>query len=214
VTVVVYEPTEKYQNVQKREGVQTLTPARALMTELIRRYWVLGMDCTLLEIHKLAYFLERSIVSKALPNPLDLRFQANRYGPHSARLGFLLNALDGSYLHCEKRLADAGPSDVIGYDENKIERVTVYLQSAAKEYVPALDGTSALIRGFESPLGMELLGTIDWLIHHEGVTPEAPAIKEGLKNWRGGEGAGDRKLKLFNDRLIGLALDRLSSGAL
>jgi O-acetyl-ADP-ribose deacetylase (regulator of RNase III) len=31
VEVLVYEPTDKYQNVAKRVGVQELTPARALM---------------------------------------------------------------------------------------------------------------------------------------------------------------------------------------
>ena len=40
------------------------------MTELIRRYWVLGIECTLLEIQKLAYFLERQIIARSLPDPL------------------------------------------------------------------------------------------------------------------------------------------------
>ena len=52
---------EKYQNVSKREGVEKLTPARALIAELVRRYWILGMECSLLEIQKLAWFLERAI---------------------------------------------------------------------------------------------------------------------------------------------------------
>ena len=29
--IIVYEPTDAYQNVVKRNGVETLTPARALM---------------------------------------------------------------------------------------------------------------------------------------------------------------------------------------
>jgi O-acetyl-ADP-ribose deacetylase (regulator of RNase III) len=40
VEVVVFEPTEKYQNVAKPTGVATLTPARALVAEMVRRYWV------------------------------------------------------------------------------------------------------------------------------------------------------------------------------
>jgi len=32
-------------------------------------------------------------------------------GPYSDLLRHLLNGLDGSYLHCDKRLSDAGPSD-------------------------------------------------------------------------------------------------------
>jgi len=38
VDVIVYEPTEKYQNVAKRTGVEKLTAARALIAELVRRY--------------------------------------------------------------------------------------------------------------------------------------------------------------------------------
>src|SRR5262245_43554671 len=69
-------------------------PARALIAELVRRYWVLGLDCSLLEIQKLAYFLERSIEEHQLENPLNLKFSANKFGPYSRRLNHLLNGLD------------------------------------------------------------------------------------------------------------------------
>ena len=76
VTTIVYEPTKQYQNVQKREGIEKLTPARALLTELVRRYWVLGIECTVLEVQKLAYFLERQINVRGLANPLNLSFRS------------------------------------------------------------------------------------------------------------------------------------------
>ena len=211
VNVIIYEPTKKYQNVAKRAGVEKLTPASALVAELVRRYWILGMECTLLEVQKLAYFLERNIQQLNLHNALDLEFQANRYGPYAPRLTHLLNALDGSYLHCDKRLADAGPLDVIWFEDSKTDQVAVYLKSSeAKIYVPALEATSALIDGFESPLGMELLATVDWLLHKEGINPQKPAVKAGLQKWPGGPEAAERKLRLFDDRLIELALSRLS----
>jgi len=40
---------------------QALTPATAMLAELVRRYWILGMECSLLEVQKLAWFLERAI---------------------------------------------------------------------------------------------------------------------------------------------------------
>src|SRR6266478_1343905 len=83
VDVIVYEPTAKYQNVAKRTGVEKLTATRALIAELVRRYWMLGFECSLLEIQKLAYFLETSIEEQQLPNPLNLTFKANKYGPYS-----------------------------------------------------------------------------------------------------------------------------------
>jgi hypothetical protein len=79
---VVYEPTEKYQNVAKRTGVDKLTPARALVADMIRRYWVLGIECTYLEVQKLGWFLERSIQSLGIDDPLNLQFVADKYGPY------------------------------------------------------------------------------------------------------------------------------------
>lgn len=212
VKIIVYEPTEKYQNVAKRTGVKKLTPARALMAEIVRRYSILGIECTLLEVQKLAYFIERSIDRLGLDNPLDLRFKANKFGPYAPRLMHLINALDGSYLHCDKRLADAGPFDTIRFEDSEKDKVALYLTSPeAKAYRPALEATTRLIDGFESPLGMELLATVDWLLHQVGVEPSIAAIKAGLRTWPGGQRAAERKLQLFDDRLIGLALQQLTS---
>jgi O-acetyl-ADP-ribose deacetylase (regulator of RNase III) len=212
VRVTIYEPTDQYQNVSKRAGIEKLTPARALIAELIRRYWILGIECSLLEIQKLAYFLERSIEKLKLANPLDLRFLADKYGPCAPRLTHLLNGLDGSYLHCGKRIGDAGPFDVIWFEDTKRDNVAAYLRSSeAKEFLPALEATAELIDGFESPLGMELLATIDWLIYKEYVAADRDSIKIALRGWTGGKGSAERKLRLFEDRLVDLALERLST---
>jgi O-acetyl-ADP-ribose deacetylase (regulator of RNase III) len=213
VDVLVYEPTKTYQNLAKRRGVQKLTPPRALVAELVRRYWVLGMECSLLEIQKLAWFLERA-TEQTSPNsnPLDLRFDAHKYGPYAERLRHLLEGLDGSYLHCDKRISDADPLDVIWFDDTKKDYVQTYLKSEeVKLLVPALEFTSKLIDGFESPFGMELLATVDWLVKREGVAADIPSIKIGIANWSAGTASAARKTKLFDDRAIGIALDRLKS---
>lgn len=211
VDVLAFEPTDKYQNVAKREGVKTLSVARALITEAIRRYWVLGIECTLLEVQKLAWFLDRAIQRQGLSDVLNLRFQADRYGPYSPRLNHLLNALDGSYLRSDKRISDCGPMDTIGFEESQAEVVSHYLRTQeARPYARVLEETDALIDGFQSPLGMELLATVDWLLVKEGCRPEVQSLKYGLSRWPAGHDAGQRKQKLFDDRLLGLALDRLT----
>lgn len=206
--ILVFEPTQKYQNVAKRTGVEKLTPARALIAELVRRYWVLGMECSLLEIQKLAWVLERNIERAGL-TPLDLRFAPNKYGPYADRLRHLLEGLDGSYLHSDKRIGDADPLDVIWFDDGRKVFVQTYLKSEAKEYAPALEATAAMIDGFESPYGMELLTTVDWLLSREQVEPNVPAIREGLRRWSGGADAAARKDRLFDDRALNIALERL-----
>jgi O-acetyl-ADP-ribose deacetylase (regulator of RNase III) len=211
VDIIVYEPTAAYQNVAKKQGIERLTPARALIAEMVRRYWVLGIECTLLETQKLAWFLERTIKRMELKDPLDLRFEADRYGPYAHRLTHLLNGLDGSYLHCDKRLADASPFDTIWFDDSKREKVGVYLMSKdARTYLPPLEAADELIDGFQSPLGLEVLATVDWLIVREGAAPTLEGIRTGIRNWPAGPTHAQRKERLFNDRLLELALGRLN----
>jgi hypothetical protein len=183
-----------------------------LVAELVRRYSVLGFECTLLEIQKLAYLLQRKIVASGLVSPLMLEFQADKFGPYAPTLGHLLNSLDGSYLHCEKRVADASILDTIWFDSAKKDVVATYLKATeAKKFVNALDQTTTLIDGFEHPLGMELLATVDWLLNHDRVDPTLEGVKKGLTNWLGGGEASQRKLRLFEDAMIELSLTRLKN---
>ena len=109
VDVVVFEPTDRYLSSPKSDGVERLTPAYALIATLVRRYQMLDMECSLLEIQKLAWLLERAIGEYApSEKPLGLQFSAGEYGPYSDPLRHVLNALDGSFLRCAKRIADAG----------------------------------------------------------------------------------------------------------
>lgn len=210
VETVVFAPTAKYQNVAKRTGVKDLTPARALVAEMVRRYWVLGIECTYLEVQKLCWFLERVIQRLGIPDPLDLRFTADKYGPYSDRLRHLLNGLDGSYLHCDKRLSDASPTDTIWFDEDRRQYLETYLaQPDIRHLTVVLDQASALIDGFQSPMGMELLATVDWLIQRENCEPTIAGIREGLSRWPAGQETAERKQRLFDDRLIGFALEKL-----
>lgn len=210
VDVVIYEPTTKYENIAKRNGVQELTPARALIAELIRRYWVLGIECTLLEVQKLAWLLERRMQESGFADVLGLKFDANRYGPYSDRLRHLLNELDGSYLRSDVRLADAKPTDVIAFNDAKRDFVDAYLNSESRDYLGVLDEVTKIIDGYESPLGMELLATVDWLLAKGQAEPTVSSIRNALAHWSGGKASGNRKLKLFDDRLITLAINRLA----
>ena len=50
------------------------TPARGLVAELVRRYSIIGFECTLLEIQKLGYFLERQVDVLDLENRFNFQF--------------------------------------------------------------------------------------------------------------------------------------------
>lgn len=211
VKCVVYQPTGVYHNMGKEGGVQGLTVPRALMAELIRRYEVLGIGCTNLEVQKLAWFIHRWIDAENLDNPLRLEFGANKYGPYADRLRHLLNAMDGSYLHCERRLADAGPQDLIRFDDERRDEVAGYLEEPrSRLYERPLNKTTELIDGFESPLGMELLATVDWLVSRERCEAALRSLREGLAQWPASRAAARRKQRLFDDKMLLVAIERLT----
>jgi O-acetyl-ADP-ribose deacetylase (regulator of RNase III) len=210
VEIIVFEPEEGAPDAAHEAGV-VLTPGQALMLEMIRRYAVLGLDCTNLEVQKLAWFLDRAARALGLPDPLHLEFEAKKYGPCASGLGTLLAGLDGIYLCCEKRLDMAGPFDLIWVEDEGRARVVQELATdPVRPYLPALARAARVIDGFESPLSIEVLATVDWLLAHDHVRPSRSAVKAALRHWPGGRPAVSRKLKLFDDRRIDLALRRLA----
>ncbi len=99
---------------------------------------------------------------------------------------------------------------MIWFNDERRSKVQEYLHSEkARSYLPALEATAKLIDGYESPLGMELLATVDWLVHKDGYSPDLYSIRQGISHWPGGKKAVQRKQHLFDDRLIELALNRL-----
>ena len=211
IAVSVYEPVATYMAEPKKTGVEELTPARALLVEAIRRYWVLGLGCTNLEVQKLAWFLQRCSAVLGIEDTLQLRFTPNRYGPYADNLRHLLDNLDGGYLKCTKRLSDAGPNDTIWFNPEFREKLEQYLGSEQfAPYKPVLDLTTRIIDGFESPLGMEVLATIDWTLEHShDHIVNAEDFRKALLQWPAGAAAAQRKMRLFGDRILQLGLDRV-----
>ena len=193
---------------RQEAGVEELTPARAMVAEMVRRYCLLGLGCSVLEVQKLAWFIGRGAEQTGVEDPLELEFQANVYGPYSDNLRLLLDALDGSYLGSERRLADARPASEIWFNAEKKDFVEAYMRSPGKRYLPALAWATDTIRGFESPLGMEVLSTVDWLLQRGGRAATADDVWDGIRHWGRGQ---QRKARIFDDRLVDFALKRLAT---
>jgi hypothetical protein len=80
------------------------------------------------------------------------------------------------------RVAGAGPLDVIWFDDKRRDQLQACLiGSDARPCAEALAATASLIDGFESPFGMELLATVDWLLDREQCQPTLAGIREGLR---------------------------------
>jgi hypothetical protein len=102
--------------------------------------------------------------------------------------------------------------DTISFDGGKKEILSAFLaKEDCRVYLPALSATGLLIEGFESPLGMEALATVDWILTRMNCPAILAEIKSALGRWPGGKEAARRKSILFDDSLLSLTLKQLNS---
>jgi O-acetyl-ADP-ribose deacetylase (regulator of RNase III) len=198
VRIIIYEPkgaptTEKM--VHNRE-VPTMTAGRAALVELMNRYLggLLDPFVTLLEVHKLMYFMQEA------GEPLRLKYQKAPYGPYAENLRHVLHAIEGHFI---SGYADGGdaPDKQLQLVPGAIEDATAFLQQHA-DTSTHFDKVAELVDGFESPFGLELLSSVHWVMKNEPVNSIDDVISHTYA-WNG-------RKRQFTLRQIALAVDVLS----
>ena len=197
VHVVVFEPHNREDapvKVRNRD-VPDMTPGRAALVALMDRYLqgLLDPFVSLLEVHKLMYFLQEA------GEPLKLRYQKGPYGPYADNLRHVLNTIEG---HLVSGFADGGEAP-----DKQLNLVPGALDDAHK-MLAASQGTQDrlarvfdLVEGFESPFGLELLSTVHWITQQEGPKDLEDVVSKTY-SWN------TRKLR-FSRRQIDLAANLL-----
>lgn len=198
VKVLLYEPkgaptSDKMQH--KREAPK-MTAGRAALVELMSRYLkgLLDPAVSLLEVHKLMYFLQES------GEPLRLQFKAAHYGPYAENLRHVLNAIEG---HLVSGYADGGDIpektlELVPGAEDEASQFLAHHQATRERF----DKVADLVSGFESPYGLELLSTVHW-VAKVGEARTVDEVTQRVYAWN------DRK-RQFTSRQIGLAMDVLT----
>lgn len=204
---IVFEPSDRaYEEIVKSKPVKKmgLTPARALVLNLLKQYLILGYDLTLLEAQKLAYFLQR------FGENLKLRYDINQYGPYAKNLDYLLNSLEGHYIRGMKH-KDIKPFDAITLIPEKFDEVDEYIENECTDIQRThLKKVYELIEGFESPLGMELLGTVDYILRkYPDTTENGHSIMKRIHNWSSENRWNTRKKRLLKPSYVEHAYERL-----
>ncbi len=177
--------------------VPTTTPGGLPLVELVHRYWLAysTRHVTLLEVHKLMYFMQEA------GEPLRLRFTQAPYGPYAENLRHVLHAIEG---HLISGYADGGdaPDKQLSLVPGAIQDAAAFLSKHADSR-GRFDKVAALVEGFESPFGLELLSTVHWVMKHESVTTLDDAIERTY--------AWNERKRQFTRRQICIAVDVLSA---
>lgn len=172
IRVLLFEPAgaPEPERMPRSKAAPRMTAGRAALLELMRRYLSAVMDpsISLLEIHKLLYFLQEC------GEPLRLKYSKHYYGPYALNLRHLLSHVEGYFI--------SGFGDA----EDRPEKQIKLLPQAAAEARSFLanhpatrqrfDRVGELIEGFETPYGMELLATVHWVGTREKASTAAAAV--------------------------------------
>lgn len=191
--IIIYEPGYNNQAMNNQKIVN-LTPARGMLLSALNSYLVLGYSANLLVLQKLAYFLQK------LGEPLNLTFEKGFYGPYSHQLQHLLKYLNGYYLQFKHE--ETAPGTIIKL--NYAEKIEEYCKNnLSTEQRERLNSLKQLIEGFESPYGLELLATVNFIRQHKGLY-NADTIVNEIGNWT------KRKKELMKPYHIQVANTRLN----
>ncbi|MBK8638996.1 MAG: macro domain-containing protein [Chromatiaceae bacterium] len=168
VGVLLFEPAgaPAAKAMPVRTARPHMTAARALFIKLMEAYSALDYSRTLLEVQKLAYFLQEA------GEPLRLKYEAGHYGPYAANLNKVLEVMEGHFI---RGFGDSQKPDAeIELLPGAVEEATEFLKNRM-DSVARLERVAGLIEGFETPYGMELLSTVHWSACYGGHRGESPA---------------------------------------
>ena len=199
VPIQLYEPSATISKRKRKPeaAAQKLTPARAMLLAAMRAYSSLGYSLTLIEVQKLAYFLQR------LGEPLKLKFEKAQYGPFAYNLSHVLQRMDGAFLR-GMDYKEAKPFAELTLMEEKLPEVDAYIaQHLSHEQKQQVSHLTHLIEGFESPLGMELLATVDYLLDTKEAQ-DLGSLINAVGAWN------PRKKQVLTPEYLTLALRRLN----
>lgn len=202
VQVLLFEPVgaPEAKTMPVRTERPKMTPARALFIKLMDAYSALDYSRTLLEVQKLAYFLQ------AAGQPLRLRYQAGHYGPYADNLNKVLEAMEGHFV---RGYGDSQkPGAQIELLPGAVVEADAFLaaDTAAQQ---RLQHVSDLIEGFETPYGMELLATVHWVASQSSPGSQELAVDaeqaiQQVHAWN------PRKRSVFQPKHIHVAWSRLT----
>ena len=169
-----------------------MTRGRASLIGLMDRYLrgLLDPFVTLLEIHKLMYFMETA------GEPLRLEFEKGPYGPYTEKLRHVLRPLEDHLITGYEDGGDA-PGKEIEPVPGAVEDAATFLEGYPRSR-ERLARVSELVEGFESSFGLELLATVHWVVVSRPSATDEEVIADTYA-W------GPHK-RQFSERQIRLAL--------
>jgi O-acetyl-ADP-ribose deacetylase (regulator of RNase III) len=185
VRVLVFAPgtTPVAASMPNRTERPPMTIGQAALISLMDRYLkgLLDPFVSLLEIHKLMYFLQ------AAGQPLRLQYEAKEFGPYAKNLRQVLIRLESHYTQGYGDGQDS-PSKPIELLPGAVDEAELFL-TQDDLIRKRMDRVTDLIDGYEDPVGLELLSSVHWVMGHQPAAKlSAAAASSAVHKWNARKG--------------------------
>lgn len=193
VKFLVFEPagSPEPDKIKIQTEKPKLTRARSLFIMLMKNYALPGYKLSLLEIQKLAYFLQEA------GEPLKLNFKKYLYGPYAENLNHVLQKMDGHFIKGYGDRSKNAQIYLLPEAEREAQAFLAQEQCKDNRADELLQKVTDMITGFETPYGLELLATVHWVIkHNPEKANDFQFVLNEFMSWN------DRKKKVFKPNHI------------
>ncbi len=165
----------------------------AILLKLIKVYQCAGYGLFINNLQHMGYLINEI-------SDREMRFNKAEAGPYAKKLNQWLKRIEGHFI---RGYGDRSKDAQIYLMPDAVAQADQFLASDA-DAAARLAQVKALIEGFETPYGMELLASVHWVSQYDEAKNMDAAVEQ-LHGWN------ERKAKLMQAKHIQKAFERLNA---
>lgn len=208
--IYLYEPSDTIVERMKSERVK-LTPARAMLITMMADMNRYGEFASVFAAEKLVYFMQRFGGREFF----KIDFRPYVYGPYSGgKVAHVLYHMNGSYLKGMRGMQNR-PFDYIWLNDDAEKEAAEFIKNLPDDKARRIcDRTTKFLRNYYSNYSLELLSSVDFLLHSTADLRDwrvmdhnlvLDRLRRELHQW------SSRKEAMFNTTYLDIALNYLKN---
>lgn len=134
-----------------------LSPCTLAFLESIRRYEIMGHECSIAEVTRLAWLFNKQLLQAGMQRPFTTLFSNDQNDGASPGIRLFLESVLGTYLSEVRAISGDPEPRVFGISQRQGELINRHFETISPDLKTAVYDLSRVIDGYESPYGLAVL---------------------------------------------------------
>jgi hypothetical protein len=137
--------------------MKQLSHRTAAILEVIRRYEVMGHECSEFEIIRLAWLFDKQLLQAGIKGQPKTFFTNNKNDESSNGINLFLESVLDTYLSEVQGISGETEHRVFGISQRQGKLISRHFKKISSEFKSAVESVGQTIDGYESPYGLSVL---------------------------------------------------------